>query len=183
MLAAGARVRLAGPDVPGSPLHSLAPQFMRASGVTRTLPLLQTLREGELPIGPGLTLYAQYALHPGTTLAYRLDAYGRRIVFCPAHAPSPDPAARDSHDARKFRTLFSAADVLVHGFSRSLSERGDGAAWEAVVDHAAAAGVKQLLLVPLDGAVPADLPERVAARASALRLEARLATGEVRVVL
>ncbi len=184
LLAVGTRLRLAGPDTPESPLQRLAPRLSRAAGVTRVLPLLHPLREGELALAPGATATALYAQHPGTTMAYRLDFSGRRVVFCPAHAPGDGAAARESHDFKKFRDFFSGVDLLVHGFARSADQAGTGASWESVVDLAAAAGVRSLLLTPLPGAaLPGGLAESVRARAAARGLDAAPAEGEPRLVL
>jgi hypothetical protein len=151
--------------------------------MARTLPLLHPLREGEIMLFPGVFATCIHALHPGLTMAYRFDFPGRRVVYCPAHIPNPDPATVDGHDARKFRGFFANADLMLHGFRRSITEPGEGAAWETIQDHASYAGVKHLMLLPLPGTpVPGDLAARVAARADGLRLDCRLWVGRPRIV-
>ena len=178
LLAVGATMRVLGPDSPETHLNHLARRLSRGAGVTRALPLLQPLRESEISLYPGVFATAFYTLYPGLTMGYRLDLPNRRIVYCPAHIPNPDPATADDHDARKFRKLFANADLMLHGFGRSLKEPGDGAAWEVVQDHAAYAGVKQLLLFPLPGTpVPAGMAAEVAARAELLKIDCRLWPG------
>jgi CheY-like chemotaxis protein len=178
LLAVGAAVRVLGPDSPETHLNHLARRLSRGAGVSRALPLLQPLREGEISLFPGVFASAFYTLYPGLTMGYRLDLPNRRVVYCPAHIPNPDPATADDHDARKFRKIFANADLMLHGFGRSIREPGEGAAWEVVQDHAAYAGVKQLLLFPLPGtAVAPDLAAEVAARAELLKIDCRLWSG------
>ena len=175
LLAVGTSVRVLGPDSPETHLNHLAPRLTRGAGMTRALPLLHPLREGEVSLFPGAFATAFYTLYPGLTMGYRLDLPHRRIVYCPAHVPNPDPATADGHDARKFRKIFANADLMLHGFGRSIREPGEGAAWEVVQDHAAYAGVKQLVLFPLPGTATApDMSAQVAARADLLKIDCRL---------
>ena len=169
LLSVGTSVRLAGPDSPETMLNHMAPRMSRGGRVNRSLPLLHPLREGEISLFPGAFATAFYTLHPGLTMGYRFDLPRRRIVYCPAHVPNPDPTTADGHDARKFRAFFANADLMISGFSRSLADRGEGAAWETVQDHAAYAGVKRLVLIPL-----------LAARAELLKLDCRLWTASAR---
>jgi CheY-like chemotaxis protein len=178
LLAVGTTVRALGPDSPETHLNHLARRLSLGAKVTRSLPLLQPLRESEISLFPGVFATAFYTLYPGLTMGYRLDLPNRRVVYCPAHVPNPDPATADDHDARKFRKIFASADLMLHGFSRSIREPGEGAAWETVQDHAAYAGVKQLLLFPLPGTATApELAAEVAARAELLKLDCRLWSG------
>jgi CheY-like chemotaxis protein len=173
LLERGTSLRVLGPDSPETHLNHAARWLTRGTGAPRAMPLLQPLREGEISLFPGTFATAFYTLYPGLTMGYRFDLQGRRIVYCPAHIPNPDPSTADDYDARKFRRIFAGADILLHGFARSLSTPGDGAAWEVVQDHAAYAGVKQLLMFPLPGAaVPADAA--AAERADLLKLDCRL---------
>jgi CheY-like chemotaxis protein len=178
LLAVGTSVRVMGPDSPEAFLNHLVPRLSRGAGVKRSLPLLHPLREGEISLFPGVFATAFYTLYPGLTMGYRLDFPNRRVVYCPAHIPHPDPATADAHDARKFRKIFANTDLMLHGFSRSIQEPGDGAAWEVVQDHAAYAGVKQLLLFPLPGTrTAAGLADEVAERAELLKIDCRLWSG------
>jgi CheY-like chemotaxis protein len=183
LLAVGASVRLAGPDSPDTPLNHLAPRMVRGMRPGKRLPMVHPLREGEISLFPGVFATAFHSLHPGLTMGYRFDFPNRRIVYAPAHIPSPDPAQVDGHDARKFRAFFADADLMLHGFERSVQEPGEGAAWEAVQDHAAYAGVKRLMLVASPGtAVEADLGARAATRAEMLKLDCRLSAGHPRII-
>lgn len=182
--AVGARLRIAGPDTPESPLQRLAPRMTRTTGLRAALPLLHPLREGEFGLAPGMTALAHHALHPGATMAYLFDLRGRRVGFCPAHAPGDGPQAAQSHDFRKFKALLAGADLLIHGFAKGRGDEGPGASWESAQDLAAAASVRALVLAPLPGAkVPADLAARASERAAGLKLDCRLAEGEPRLVL
>ena len=177
LLERGMTVRLMGPDSPEAHLNHVARRLSRGTGVARALPLLHPLRESEISLFPGVFATAFYTLYPGLTMGYRLDMPNRRVLYCPAHIPNPDPATADGHDARKFRKIFANADLMLHGFARSLREPGEGAAWEVVQDHAAYAGVKQLLLFPLPGTTIAPgMAADVAARAELLKLDCRLWT-------
>jgi len=183
LLAVGTSVRLAGPDSPDTPLNHMAPRMVRGMRSGRRLPMVHPLREGEISLFPGAFATAFHALHPGLTMGYRFDFPNRRVVYCPAHVPNPDPAQVDGHDARKFRNFFANADMMLHGFERSVSEPGDGAAWEAVQDHAAYAGVRRLMLLPGPGkeARP-ELGACAAARAELLKLDCRLSAGCPRII-
>ena len=114
-------------------------------------PLLFPQREGEFQLETGVIAATRYSQHPGLTLAYRVDVQDRRVVYCPAHEIKPDASGWKGHEMSKFRALFYNADVLLHGYRRSLSDpRPDDdlgrGAWEPVVDLAAECGVRQLVL-------------------------------------
>lgn len=184
LLGVGTRLRLAGPDSPDAPLQRLAPRVTRAAGLTRSLPLLQIMREGDQPLWAGASATGFYGLYPGLSMGYRFDLSDRRIVYCPAHVPNPDPAARESHDARKFRGFFKDAHLLVHGFGRARADLGESAAWEAVQDLAASAGARRLALLPLPGTlVPPDLGARAAERGRGAGVETTLVADESSFVL
>ncbi len=173
ILASGARLNLAGPDDAESSLNRYA-AYVCASLPTgaRAMPLLFPQREGEFSLAPGVRAVTRYTQHPGACLAYRLELQGRSIVYCPAHELSPDLVLRNKHELDKFRSFFSGADLLLHGYRRSLDEKpfqdglGNGA-WEPVVDLAAEAGVRHLTLLPQVGAPTEGLQERIALRLGA----------------
>ena len=179
ILASGGRLNLAGPDDPEASLQKLGPQVCASLPAgTRAMPLLYPLREGEFPLGSGMRAMTCYTQHPGTCLAYRVELQGRSIVYCPAHEIVSSQAQRGGHELDKFRRLFKGADVLLHGYRRSLSDPppayslGRGA-WEPVVDLAVEAGVRALVLLPQGGVVPAEgllarVLERVAKKNSSM---------------
>lgn len=180
LLAAGVRVNLAGPDDADSMLQRLAPRMGGTPGLraTRT-PLLYPQREGELQLAPGITAATRYTQHGGSCLAWRLDAQARRLVWCPANEIPPVAAQWNRHEREKFRTLFAAADILIHGFGRGL--RGEAApsdryrgAWEPVVALAREARVKRLALMPMGGVKSEGLVDELA-RSSGPLSECRLA--------
>ena len=182
LLAAGCQVKLAGPDSPENHLQRLGPRLAAttASG-DRALPFLYPQREGDFQLAPGVLGQAQYALHPELTIAYRVDLQGRRIVYCPAHEVDPSPHGWRGHEMNKFRAFFRDADLLIHGWRRSLADPAvdDGlgkGAWEPVVDLAAESRVKRLALVALPGAtaVP-DLQARLARRIAEKKLHLQAA--------
>ena len=182
VVAAGGRLNAAGPDDAEGTLQRVAPYLCanKPDG-SRGSPLLYPQREGEFSPAPGARVAARLTQHPGACLAYRLDAQGKSFVYCPAHEIAPDQASWNKHEHEKFRDLFEDADLLVHGYRRSLTQDapkdalGRGA-WEPIVDLAAESGVKRLLLLPLAEDAPVDgvqlrAEERLAAKGSALRCE------------
>lgn len=180
LLAKGGRVNVAGPDDAESRLQQLAPEICatRADG-TRATPLLYPQREGEFALGPGAKAVTRLTQHSGTCLAYRVDLQGRSIVYCPAHEIHPELARLNKHEHAKFRDFFEDADLLLHGYRRSLVDEapkdaaGSGA-WEPVVDLASAAKVKRIALLPMTADTPTDglqfrIEERLAAQGSRMR--------------
>jgi hypothetical protein len=173
LVAAGCRLTVGGPDSPENVLQHLGPKLIAETKAgSRAHPRLLPLREGDLELAPGLRVRAQYALHPELTLAYRLEFSGRTVIWCPAHEVDPEPKGWRGHEMDKFRAFFASADLLIHGYRRSLADKAldDGlgrGAWEPVVDLAAEAKVRHLVLVPLQGAKPIpDLQARAQKRAA-----------------
>jgi hypothetical protein len=112
------------------------------------------LREGEFVLTPGVMGLALYTHHPGSALAYRFEINGRKLVYCPCNEIRLDGVSWNRHELEKFRSLFAGADLLIHGFGRSSEQTRPGnglnaCTWEAVVDMATDARVRNLLLVPL----------------------------------
>jgi CheY-like chemotaxis protein len=182
LVAAGMRLNVAGPDETDGMLQRCAPPLCatRQDG-TRGTPLLYPQREGEFSLSTTVKAETRLTQHPGTCLAYRLVVQGRAIVYCPAHEVHPDLSKWNPHEHEKFRDLFEDADLLVHGYRRSLVGEGDPkdawrGAWEPVVDLAAEAGVRHLALVPLLDTTPHDgigfrAEERAQIKGSSLRVD------------
>jgi CheY-like chemotaxis protein len=181
LLARGGRVNLAGPDDAESRLQQLAPAMCAdAPGGGRATPLLYPQREGEFALTPGgARAVTRLTQHSGTCLAYRVELQGRVLVYCPAHEIHPELAKLNKHEHEKFRDFFEDADLLLHGYRRSVVDEapkdavGSGA-WEPVVDLAAAAGVKRIALLPMAKDAPTDglqfrIEERLAAHGSKMR--------------
>ncbi|MFA6003275.1 MAG: response regulator [Elusimicrobiota bacterium] len=190
LLTAGSVVKLAGPEDADSSLPRLAPKlsagmFARQAPMVipqraKTSPLIYPLREGEFLLAPGAMGQARYTQHPGSALGYSFGLHGRKVVYCPCNEIRPDAAEWNRHELNKFASLFSEADLLMHGYGRSLAQprRADGigtGAWEPVVDLAAAAKVKRLLLMPQPGAPIGDILVQAQARISALQSPMRCA--------
>lgn len=117
-------------------------------------------------------------------MAYRLTFQGRSVVYCPAHNPGDGSAARETFDFKKFCGFFGGAELLIHGYARSLRDRVPGAAWESVLDQAAQSGVASVILVPLPGAPSGtQLDAVVRAQGQSLGLNCRLASAEPPFVL
>ena len=169
LLESGVRVNLAGPDDADSLLQRLAPKMAGLPGAkTVKTPLLYPQREGELQLAPGVMATTRYTQHSGSCLAWRVDAQGRRVVWCPANEVPPVAAAWNLHEREKFRALFADADLLLHGFGRGISQepapssryRG---AWEPVVALARESRVKRLSMMPMGG-TSGDGIENIVAR-------------------
>ena len=162
LLAQGGRVNVAGPDEAESMLQRLAPPMCATlpSGA-RATPLLYPQREGEFALTVGARAVTRLTQHAGTCLAYRVEIHGRSIVYCPAHEIHPDLAKLNKHEYAKFLYFFRNADLLLHGYRRSLVNEapkdavGNGA-WEPVVDLAAAAEVDRIALIPMAADTPTD---------------------------
>ncbi|MEE8424485.1 MAG: response regulator [Elusimicrobiota bacterium] len=180
LLVSGTRVKIGGPDDPDNSLQRVAPKLSAGLPTGGRTPLIYPQRETEFTLGPAITAVTRYAQHPGTTLAYRVELQGRRVVVCPAHEIHSDPKGWSSHETGKFRELFSAADLLPHSFRRSLADprpdddRGSGA-WEPVLDLAVEARVKHLVLFPLPASeirpgLQAKAQERAVRKGSGLRV-------------
>jgi hypothetical protein len=180
LLRAGCRVKLAGPDDPEFQLQTVAPKL--SAGGPNT-PLLYPQREGEFQLAPGATALVQYTHHPGPTVAYRVELGGKRFVYCPAHELPSEPQDWMRHELNKFRSFFFGADLVVHGYRRSLGDpdpadgRGSGA-WEPAVDLAGESKVRRLALVPLAGApITPGLQSRAEARIAAKKFTLECAFG------
>jgi hypothetical protein len=130
--------------------------------------MLYPQKEDEVQLAPGISLTCRYARHPGASMAYRVETRDKSVVYCPVNEIDPDPKVWRSHEADKFRKFFKGANVLVHGFRRSQEDpkaddgHGTGA-WEPIIDMAAEAGVRELILLPQPGVLPPpDLSDRIA---------------------
>jgi CheY-like chemotaxis protein len=177
ILARGGRVNMAGPDDAESRLQQLAPAVCATlPDGSRATPLLYPQREGEYALAPGALAVTLLTQHPGTCLAYRVEVQGRTIVYCPAHEIHPELARLNKHEHEKFRDFFDEADLLLHGYRRSLVEEAPkdalgAAAWEPIIDLAAAAQVKRVALLPMAADTPTEglrfrIEERLAVQGS-----------------
>ena len=186
LLAAGSSVKLAGPEDVETTLPHLAPRLsvglplhgMKAPLVfptkTKATPLLYPLREGEFALAAGVMGMARYTHHPGLALAYRFEIHGRSLVYCPCNEIRLDSVSWNRHELDKFRSLLAGVDLLIHGYGRSSEQPrpSDGlnaCSWEAVVDMATDAKVRNLLLVPLVDVAPHNVLDLARRRIAALR--------------
>ncbi|MEK7389276.1 MAG: response regulator [Elusimicrobiota bacterium] len=180
LLAKGGKVNVAGPDEAESWLQKLAyPMCATLPNGARVTPLLWPQREGEFALAPGVRVVTRLTQHPGTCLAYRLEVQGRSIVYCPTHEIQPNSAVQHKHEYAKFRDFFKRADLLLHGYRRSLADPSPNdafgrGAWEPIIDLAADANVDRIALIPLTLDTPTDgvrarIEERLSYRKSRLR--------------
>lgn len=177
--ARGGRVNMAGPDDAESKLQQLAPSVCAdLAGGRRGTPLLYPQREGEFALADDARAVTRLTQHSGTCLAYRIELQNRSIVYCPAHEVHPDLHKLNKHEYAKFRDFFKGADLLLHGYRRSVVDEspkdplGSGA-WEPVVDLASDAKVKRIALLPMAPDSPTDglqfrIEERLSAQGSSM---------------
>ncbi len=149
------------------------------------------LKEGAHPIG-GARVVAQYLNHPAMTLGYRVETEGASVVYACDHEPfgaalwrgDAEPGHVESilHDGdRRHARFLAGADLVIHDAQYTPEEYPARKNWghspfEYVVELAAAAGVKRLVLTHHDpnhdDAFVAEIERR--ARAIAGRRGSRL---------
>src|SRR5262249_8296265 len=130
-------------------------------------------------------IQTRYTNHPALTLAYRITAGGRTVVFAPDHEPFAaslygNPAATETRldgmvsvaEALRHagdlahRDFLAGADVLVHDAQYTSGEYASKRGWghspvEYVVDLAMSANVRQLFLFHHDPEHDDDFLERL----------------------
>jgi phosphoribosyl 1,2-cyclic phosphodiesterase/CheY-like chemotaxis protein len=100
----------------------------------------------------GVSLSTLYVLHPGRTLAYRVNIGDRSVVFAPDNELLPETTAPElTAQARRFAEFAAGATLLIHDaqYSREVyqTRRGWGhSSAECVARVAAHAQVKRVLL-------------------------------------
>ena len=107
----------------------------------------------------GATLTAHFVVHPGPTVAYRVDAAEASLAYVPDHEPSLTGIEGRSVDWISGAAIASDADLLLHDAQYSDEEYGDRVGWghSSVADAVAfssAVGARRLLLFhhePLHG--------------------------------
>ncbi len=100
----------------------------------------------------GIKVSTQWVLHPGTTLAYRIDLPGKSIVYCPDHEILPENVTPElSGEAERFAQFAEGASLLIHdcAYSRAVyeSKRGWGHSTGACLAAVAAAAQVQRVLL------------------------------------
>ncbi|MEK6710696.1 MAG: response regulator [Nitrospinota bacterium] len=115
------------------------------------------LGEGSFDIG-GVRISTRYTNHPALALAFRLEAGGATVVYCPDHEPNSlyslggAPGGLPLHlQDRRHVEFMKGADLLIHDAQYTLGEYPAKISWghspfEKATDYAIAAGVKQLAL-------------------------------------
>lgn len=111
---------------------------------------LYELLEGNFQLVPEIKFSAFYANHPTTTLGFRFENGGKKIVFCPDSEIYGDPTALQDYNEKLIR-FCQNADLLIHD-SRFTDEdyeshKNEGhSAVSNAVEIALQSGVKQLVL-------------------------------------
>jgi phosphoribosyl 1,2-cyclic phosphodiesterase len=152
----GAHLRICGPQQEGSRVEALLagqmspPHFPVAH---RDLPASFTfvdVREGDWTEG-GVGIRALRVRHPSYTLGYRLEAFGRAVVYVPDNELGGGALGTGEEWEDRFQEFVAGADILVHDAMFTESERpvfegwGHSTAREAV-ELALRAEVKQAVL-------------------------------------
>lgn len=152
---AGAALSICGPNDVDVSLQDLARKALYAGGPPSRPVELFSLVEGAFEPAPGIRLSALYVNHPGTTLAVAIEAFQKKIVYCPDNEirlPRPGEM-RDIEN--KLKSFARGADLLIHDARYSPPDyerhRDEGhSAYPAVVDFAVDAAVQRLMLFHLD---------------------------------
>ncbi len=147
------------------------------------------LAEQRFTLGP-LRVTTQFMNHTAATIGYRFECGGLKFTYCTDHEPfwwpSPAPRPGDGNAARhpgedRHIAFIEGADLLIHDAQYSDHEYSAKRGWghspiEYVVEIAARAGVKQLILFHHDPLHSDDWVRRhtEAARRQARRLRSPL---------
>jgi phosphoribosyl 1,2-cyclic phosphodiesterase/CheY-like chemotaxis protein len=109
------------------------------------------LQEQTLDVGD-VTVSTLHVLHPGTTLAYRVDFDGRSLVYAPDNELLPETVSPElSAEALRLATFAAGADLLVHDCQYSAEKYEQRRGWghssgKALAAVAARAQVQRVLL-------------------------------------
>ncbi|MBI4537716.1 MAG: response regulator [candidate division NC10 bacterium] len=115
--------------------------------------MFDEIGEGTTMLG-GVQFDTLSSFHPGRALIYRLVHGGKRVIYATDNELPPhwmNAGGTAVHEVERFLRFFAEADLLIHDAQYTPEElerrRGWGhSAWTDVVDLAAAAKVKRLVL-------------------------------------
>lgn len=146
----GNEIRLYGPADSGDHFREIMKGQMGGAFFPVSLEAFRSAGEftavQEGPVGlPGVSVSALYVLHPGTTLAYRVDVGGRSLVYVPDNellTASVEP--RLTGEALRLAEFAAGASLLIHdaAYTRQMYEQrrswghSCGANLAAVAAHA-----------------------------------------------
>ncbi|MBI3547660.1 MAG: response regulator [Elusimicrobia bacterium] len=156
---AGLSIKFLGPKDASDTLVRAVQTGLAGVGVKAAVQLFG-LVESTFKLTPQITIKALLTKHPGNTLAYRIEYQGRSFVYCPDNEIESGNDVQSDHQDRLLR-FFQDADVLLHD-ARFLDEdfgtrSGAGHSCPgAIVDLAAKAGVRSLVLFHLDASYPKE---------------------------
>ena len=178
---AGLALRIAGPVDTRASLQAVVERAFPGVPAERVRQF--SLAEGEFCLWPDVRAAGLLTLHPGSTLAIRLEHQGRSLVYCPDNELEDAEAVR-SDFSEKLARLVARADVLIHD-ARYLDadyedRRGQGHSCPSLaVELAKREAVRRLLLWHLDSgydearaaAEARSLRERLSQEHSSLKVE------------
>jgi phosphoribosyl 1,2-cyclic phosphodiesterase len=143
---------------PPSPVASLRDRILRSFSPPlfpldfRDIPARITFHDLPRPWSlDGLSLTADFVLHPGPTLGFRIDTGASTAVYLPDHEPALAGIAGKSTEWISGGWLCRGADLLLHDAQYFDDEYGMRIGWghssvDDAVSFARAAGVRQLVL-------------------------------------
>jgi phosphoribosyl 1,2-cyclic phosphodiesterase len=143
---------------PPSPVASLRDRILRSFSPPlfpldfRDIPARITFHDLPQPWRTdGLSLSADFVLHPGPTLGFRIDTGSSSVVYLPDHEPALAGIAGKAREWISGGTLCHGADLLLHDAQYFEHEYGDRIGWghssvAAAVAFARAVDAGQLVL-------------------------------------
>ena len=150
-------ISICGPQDAGRSVRDVTQQSLYTPTPPKGQVSLYTIVEGSFALAAGVRLSAMYLNHPGTTLGLRVDACGKKIVYCPDNEVRLPEAGKVRDTEDKLKAFARDADLLIHDaryspedYPRHVNE--GHSAYPAVVDLAVDAGAKKLMLFHMDPA-------------------------------
>lgn len=152
----GREVHVAGPENLDTPLQRVVQQALAGAPQDQLARVRLHMLQGDCRLAEGLVLRTLHAMHPGPTLAFRLEAGERSLVFAPDSEVTFAQDGKLSDYAHKLLAFCKGADLLVHDARYSAADypkfAGQGhSSVDAAVGVGARAGARRLLLYHVDG--------------------------------
>ncbi len=185
--AEGFKINIGAPASPDEALEGRIQNLFEAAppefGAMQAQLEIFEMREETYALLPGVQLSPFFANHPDTTLAFVVEAEGRKFVYAPdSEIYGEQGTAMQDYDERLCR-LAQGADVLIHDAryldSDYQTRKNNGhSSWADTVDLAARCGIRRLVLFHHDDSysdalldrTEADARKRIAEKGYALEL-------------
>ena len=165
-------VALFGPNGVEMSLRDVVQKHLYTPGPPKCPTSLYTIVEGSCMLTPQVRLSGLNVNHPGTTMALRVEAFGKSVVFCPDNEVRLPQEGQMRDSEGKLRAFARNADLLIHDARYTPEDyqahRNEGhSSYSNVVDLAVDAGVKRLMLTHLDSSYEEEKLKSVEAGARA----------------